>query len=401
MSIHEPHPRCFYPMDNVIQNYAWGSTTSISQLFNIENPTNQPQAEIWMGAHPNGCSRTEINQHSTLLSDLIATDKDAFLSADTNARFGELPYLFKVLAAANALSIQVHPSKAEAEAGYAKEQQAGIPLTAGHRNYKDPNHKPELVYALTPYQAMNGFRSFAQISALFSALNISAISSLVNAFTQNLTSAGLAQFFTELLSLQGEQKAQAVDALLTYADTHKGEPLFALILELADQYPGDIGLFAPLMLNVLTLQPGEAMFLDARTPHAYLKGTGLEIMANSDNVLRAGLTPKHMDVEELVSCTLFEEKPAETLLLAPQVDGQVLSYPIPVPDFKFTVYLSANQQTITTHSAEILLPLDDVMTVSHASGETVTLKKGQSLFIPAYAGGYTLQCAGRVARAHN
>ncbi|MDQ2165117.1 mannose-6-phosphate isomerase, class I [Vibrio anguillarum] len=391
----------FFLMDNVIQNYAWGSTTSIQHLFDIANPNNAPQAEIWMGAHPNGCSQIHVNGEPVSLLEMINQDKTAFLSAATATTFGELPYLFKVLAAANALSIQVHPSKQEAEIGFEKENQAGIPLNAGHRNYKDPNHKPELVYALTPYQAMNGFRPITEIVEHFQTLNINAISTLVDAFAHNPTSQGLKTFFSALLSLTGEQKEHAVNALLAYAHHHSGDDLFGLILELAQQYPGDIGLFSPLMLNVLTLAPGEAMFLDARTPHAYLKGTGLEIMANSDNVLRAGLTPKHMDIEELASCTLFEEKPASSLLLKPIEENGALLFPVPVRDFKFAIYLNAAQVNVKINSAEIIFAIDADATLTHDNGESLTVKKGHSIFIPAYAEHYQLSSLGRVARAYN
>ncbi|MEF1306498.1 mannose-6-phosphate isomerase, class I, partial [Vibrio owensii] len=199
-------------------------------------------------------------------------------------------------------SIQVHPNKQQAELGFALEEKQGIPLTAANRNYKDPNHKPELVYALTEYQAMNGFRPTSEIISFFSELAIPELQGLVDDLIANQTPTGLATFFSGLLSLEGEQKEMALTVLLAQARI-TDLPLFNLILELEKQYPGDIGLFAPLMLNVITLQPGDAMFLDAETPHAYLKGTGLEIMANSDNVLRAGLTPKYMDVKELVACT--------------------------------------------------------------------------------------------------
>ncbi|OEE75428.1 mannose-6-phosphate isomerase, class I [Vibrio ordalii FF-167] len=391
----------FFLMDNVIQNYAWGSTTSIQHLFDIANPTKAPQAEIWMGAHPNGCSQIHVNGEPVSLLEMINQDKTAFLSAATATTFGELPYLFKVLAAANALSIQVHPSKQEAEIGFEKENQAGIPLNAGHRNYKDPNHKPELVYALTPYQAMNGFRPITEIVEQFQTLNINAISTLVDAFAYNPTSQGLKTFFSALLSLTGEQKEHAVHSLLAYAHHHSDDDLFELILELAQQYPGDIGLFSPLMLNVLTLAPGEAMFLDARTPHAYLKGTGLEIMANSDNVLRAGLTPKHMDIEELASCTLFEEKPASSLLLKPIEENGALLFPVPVRDFKFAIYLNAAQVNVKINSAEIIFAIDADTTLTHDNGESLTVKKGHSIFIPAYAEHYQLSSLGRVARAYN
>lgn len=394
-------PPCFFRMHNVIQDYAWGSTTSIESLFGIANPETKPQAEIWMGAHPNGCSQIDIAGEATRLAEFIETDKAAIIGEATGKQFGELPYLFKILAAEKALSIQVHPSKAQAEIGFAKEQEAGIPLSAGHRNYKDPNHKPELVYALTPYQAMNGFREFAEIVTLFRCLEITDLHKLVIGLEENQNEDGLRQFFEAMLSLQGAAKDTAVNGLLAYAEQHKDDALFALILDLAEQYPGDIGLFSPLMLNVLTLQPGEAMFLDACTPHAYIKGTGLEIMANSDNVLRAGLTPKHMDIAELVGSTRFVPKPVDTLLLTPEQSEGGLHYPIPVPDFKFSVYQNQQDVELTISSAEILLAIDAPVTIIHSNGETLTVEKGESVFIPNYADCYTATSIGRFARAYN
>ncbi|MDF4805914.1 mannose-6-phosphate isomerase, class I, partial [Vibrio parahaemolyticus] len=180
-------------------------------------------------------------------------------------------------AAEHALSIQVHPSKQDAEIGFEKEQSAGIPLNASHRNYKDPNHKPELVYALTSYQAMNGFRSYAEIIEAFSLCDIDELRAPLDAFKREINSQGLRDFFVHILTMEGETKARALKQLLAHAHaSHQSEQgtdgdVFQLILELSTQYPGDVGLFAPLLLNVITLQPGEAMFLSARTPHAYIK----------------------------------------------------------------------------------------------------------------------------------
>jgi mannose-6-phosphate isomerase len=312
-----------------------------------------------------------------------------------------LPYLFKVLAAEKALSIQVHPSKTQAEIGFAREEADGIPRNAGNRNYKDPNHKPELVFALTPYQAMNGFREIEEIVARFKTLNIAVLDNLVAGFSKEQNEAGLKAFFQGILSIDGDIKKTAVNALLAYAELHQEDALFVLILELAEQYPGDVGLFAPLMLNVLTLQPGEAMFLNACTPHSYIKGTALEIMANSDNVLRAGLTPKYIDVPELVNSTRFLTKPAADLLLAPEHGDGSQHYPIPVPDFKFSVYQQVSDTQVSQQSAEILFAVDAPLTVRHQSGEVITIAKGESLFIPAYARHYTATCNGCFARAYN
>ena len=396
----ETSPR-FYLMDNVIQNYAWGSVDSIARLFDYPNPNKEPQAEIWMGAHPGGCSSVVYNAEKLALSTLIDQNQAHFLSAHSAKRFEGLPFLFKVLAANSALSIQVHPSKAEAEIGYEKENKLGIEFSAANRNYKDPNHKPELVYALTRYDALNGFREYADIIANFDAADVSAIKPLLQAFKDDQTETGLERFFVAILSLEGEEKVSAVSQLIAYAGSNSSERLPSLLLDLSTQYPGDIGLFAPLMLHYITLQPGDAMYLDARTPHAYLRGTGLEVMASSDNVLRAGLTPKHIDIEELSKCTSFAAKPASTLLVDAIENHGEFNYPIPVDDFKFSIYPTAQKAIVQVSSAEIIFAIDEVATLNHANGETITIEKGQSVFIPAASQAYTLTSKGRVARVYN
>ncbi|MFM5520085.1 mannose-6-phosphate isomerase, class I [Aeromonas jandaei] len=389
----------FLLMQNPIQGYDWGSHDSLTTLFGIANPEGKPQAELWMGAHPNGCSDVVVAGQTQKLSTLIERAPAAVLGEATLARFGSLPFLFKVLCAEKALSIQVHPSKAQAEAGFAKEEAAGIDAKAANRNYKDPNHKPELVFALTPYQAMNGFRAIPAILALFERVNLPAIADLTAALAANQNEAGLQHFFHQLLVLEGARKEEALAGLLAFASEHQDEETFALITSLAAQYPGDVGLFSPLLLNVVTLKPGQAMFLDACTPHAYVRGTGLEIMANSDNVLRAGLTPKYIDVAELLDCTRCLAKPDDQIMLAPHVEGSVQHFEVPVPDFTFSVY-PAGEHQLTTASAEILFAIDATVILKRGD-ETLRLEKGQSAFIPAATGSYQLLAEGRVARAGN
>ncbi len=391
----------FFKLDNVIQNYIWGSKTSLNSLFDIPNPDNQTQAELWMGAHANGCSTIHLKGETLLLSDFIKQDKDAVLGEKTNQQFGELPYLFKVLCAENALSVQVHPSKAQAEIGFEQEEKAGIPLTAAHRNYKDPNHKPELVYALTTYNAMNGFRQYNEIIAFFDDLNIDYLNQLITPLKAEQSDAELGAFFKALLSIKGKQKDSCIDTLLTYAAYHQDDFTWRTITELAEQYPGDIGLFSPLLLNTISLQPGEAMFLDACTPHAYIKGTALEIMANSDNVLRAGLTPKHIDVDILISCTRCLPLDKNSILLTPENTDSVLHFPVPVDDFKFSIYQTGQRHQIETQSADIIFALEADVHLTHQSGESLTLKRGESAFIPASAKSYSVDSLGKVARAYN
>ena len=389
----------FLLMQNPIQGYDWGSHDALTTLFGIPNPAGKPQAELWMGAHPNGCSEVVLAGDVQKLSTLINSAPAAVLGDATQARFGSLPFLFKVLCAEKALSIQVHPSKAQAEAGFAREEAAGIDIKASNRNYKDPNHKPELVFALTPYQAMNGFRAIPAILALFDAMALPALAELTAALRQSQDEAGLQHFFHQLLILDGARKEEALTGLLAYAAARPDDETFALITSLAAQYPGDVGLFSPLLLNVVTLKPGQAMYLDACTPHAYVRGTGLEIMANSDNVLRAGLTPKYIDVAELLDCTRCLPKPDDQILLAPHLEGAVQHFEVPVPDFTFSVY-PAGEHALTTASAEILFAIDGTVTLQQGE-QSLRLEKGQSAFVPATTGSYRLLAEGRVARAGN
>jgi mannose-6-phosphate isomerase len=387
----------FFLMNNKIQNYAWGSTDSMTALFDTENPLQEPQAEMWMGDHPNGCSKIFNGEHEVLLSDFIATDVNKILGR--SAVFNAMPFLFKVLAAEKALSVQVHPNKQQAEAGFTLEQKLGIAQDASDRNYRDANHKPELVFALTEYQAMNGFRDLQSIVDDFDCLDICSLSEALNHLKENFCEQGLAQFFSAVLSLQGKQKTQAINLLTHYA-AQQSTIRFDLIKQLATQYPGDIGLFSPLFLNTLTLQPGQAMFLDAGTPHAYIHGTALEIMANSDNVLRAGLTPKHIDVAELIDKTCFNSLNYEQLCLEPIREQQKEHYHVPVDDFRFSVYKQPQKQQVKVDTAEILFAIDASASLRHKSGEEIFFNKGQAVFIPAYAQEYSISTTGTLARAY-
>lgn len=395
--------KAVFKLDNVIQNYIWGSQTAINELFGIGNPDNQPQAEIWMGAHPNGCSK--VAESGMLLSDLIAQDPVGVLGDYTVERFGDLPYLFKVLAADKPLSVQVHPSRNKAIEGYQKENSQGIELAAGNRNYKDANHKPELVYALTFYKAMNGFRPIGDIVSLFNQAGVETLRSEIDALADRPSAKGLQAFFSVVMNLAGERKSAALaelhQAINRTAKTSMARDAFSLIAEFNQEYADDIGLFSPLMLNVVELEPGEAMFLHAETPHAYVKGTGLEIMANSDNVLRAGLTPKHMDVAELIDNTQFVSIDPQHIKLTPYQMENKIGYPIPVDDFGFEVLKAASvEQSQYVRGAEILFCVEGMVTI-RGREELVTLKAGESVFVCSNAKVYHYQGAGTLARAFN
>ncbi|WP_392565280.1 mannose-6-phosphate isomerase [Utexia brackfieldae] len=385
-------------MINGIQHYAWGSHTALTELYGISNPDNQPMAEIWMGAHPL-CSSQIVSQGQTrALRDVIASDPDQYLGKRINQHFGELPFLFKVLCAGQPLSIQVHPSKHAAEIGFARENAAGIALTSPQRNYKDANHKPELVFALTPFWAMNGFREFNEIAQLLKP--VQAAHPALAEFIAQPDATHLSQLFSTLLSLSGDEKQQALAVLQQQIDKQQGLPWEAIRL-IQVFYPDDSGLFSPLLLNVVRLEPGQAMFLYAETPHAYLQGVGLEVMANSDNVLRAGLTPKYIDIPELIANVKFVAKPEQEILMAPQVSGEVTEYPIPVADFAFSLYqVHGKAVELAQDSAAIIFCLSGQIEVSKAA-EKVTLKPGESCFVAANESPVWIEGEGQAARVYN
>lgn len=386
-------------MINAVQHYGWGSKDALTRLYGINNPDNQPMAELWMGAHPKSSSQiTDENGQPIALREFISRDLHATLGDSVAQRFGELPFLFKVLCADEPLSIQVHPSKAAAEVGFDKENRAGIALDAPNRNYKDANHKPELVFALTPFQAMNGFRPLTTIVSLLEP--VAGAHPSIASFLQHPDETHLARLFSELLALHGEEKLLALD-ILKNARQHQQGDAWRTIDLIAEVYPDDSGLFSPLLLNCITLQPGEAMFLYAQTPHAYLKGEALEVMANSDNVLRAGLTPKFIDIPELMANLEFVAKPADQLLARPEQQDDALIFPIPVDDFAFSLHaLSAHPTSLAQASAAILFCVDG-QAVIEKSGQLLALKAGESAFISAQESPVTVSGTGRLARVWN
>ncbi len=310
-----------YEIENVLRDYAWGSTTAIAALLGRPE-SGRPEAELWIGAHPDSPSVARVPEDgtATALDALISRDPEHFLGTDSVARFGpRLPFLAKVLAAAQPLSLQVHPSLEQARAGFARENAEGLAADAPNRNYRDDNHKPEMIFALTPFEALCGFRPAARtreilqhVAAAFDAAEGEA-PALVGALLEDLgaadESAGLRAAFERLItggsSVAGDT-ALVVAALLSGAPLAPYETELATVISLNEKYPGDPGVLISLLLNRISLQPGEAVYLPAGNVHAYLHGLGVEVMASSDNVLRGGLTPKFIDVPELLRTIDFQ-----------------------------------------------------------------------------------------------
>ncbi|WSQ09651.1 mannose-6-phosphate isomerase, class I [Streptomyces sp. NBC_01231] len=361
-------------LDNTIRPYAWGSATAIPRLLGVE-PTGEPQAEMWMGAHPGAPSRTG---RGTLV-EVVEADPERELGAPAVAKFGpRLPFLLKILAAGAPLSLQVHPDLEQAKEGYADEERRNIPIDAPHRNYKDANHKPELICALTEFDGLCGFRDPAEAAGLLNGLGIDALKPYVDLLHARPEDAALREVLTAILTADPDEMARTVTAATSVCTRLGGT--YAPYADIAHHYPGDPGVIAAMLLNHVRLQPGEALFLGAGIPHAYLNGLGVEIMANSDNVLRCGLTPKHVDVPELLRIVRFA--PSDPGVLRPEAsldDEEV--YETPIDEFRLSRYVlpeGAAAHDLTRATPQILL----CAAGSVRAGE-YELTAGQSVFVPA------------------
>jgi mannose-6-phosphate isomerase len=326
------------PMERIvgtIQPYAWGSKTALASLQG-KPESDGPEAELWYGSHPSAPSRFQA----------------------TGAVIGDLPFLVKILAAGAPLSIQTHPNASQARAGFAREEAAGVPLKAPTRTYRDANHKPEIIIALTEFEALCGFRPVDEIASVFHSLGTVHL----NVFADGLgrTPEGIRELLGLLLGLGANDRASLVESLVRVCS----RPSFAandtaqLVLRLHEFYPGDIGCVVALMLNHVTLAPGQAIFLAAGNVHAYIGGLGVEVMATSDNVVRGGLTPKHIDVPELLH--VIDPTPLLHPVFRPTVDAtpgvETVMYHPPVHDFavdRITLE-GATKSWVATHDEIVL-----------------------------------------------
>ncbi|MGW3450639.1 mannose-6-phosphate isomerase, class I [Streptomyces sp. NPDC001076] len=361
-------------LDNTIRPYAWGSPTAIPKLLGVE-PSGEPQAEMWMGAHPGAPSRTA---RGTLV-EVIDADPRAELGEEAVARFGpRLPFLLKILAAGAPLSLQVHPDLEQAREGYEDEERRGIPVDAPDRNYKDANHKPELICALTEFDGLCGFRAPERTAELLDGLGIDSLKPYVDLLRAHPEEAALREVLTAILTADREEMAHTV-AEATAACTRLGGD-YLPYADIAHHYPGDPGVIAAMLLNHVRLQPGEALFLGAGIPHAYLNGLGVEIMANSDNVLRCGLTPKHVDVPELLRIVRFEAGDAGVLRPEAAPDREEV-YETPIDEFRLSRYVlpeGAAAHDLTLPTPQILL-----CTAGSVRVGEYDLAPGRSVFVPA------------------
>ncbi|ROQ80489.1 mannose-6-phosphate isomerase type 1 [Streptomyces sp. CEV 2-1] len=380
-------------LSNTVRPYAWGSTTAIPALLGVA-PTGEPQAEMWMGAHPGAPSRISrpgpgtppdarpgtpqpTTEHP--LTDVIAADPVGELGPATVEKFGpRLPFLLKLLAAGAPLSLQVHPDLAQAQQGYADEERRSVPIDAPHRTYKDANHKPELICALTPFDGLCGFRRPIEAAEAMEGLGVDSLKPYADLLRAHPEEAALREVLTAILTADPARMAETVTAAAAAAERLGGA--YAPYARIAHHFPGDAGVIAAMLLNYVQLQPGEALFLGAGVPHAYLDGLGVEIMANSDNVLRCGLTPKHIDVPELLRIVRFEATDPGILRPEASPSGEEL-YETPVDEFRlsrFDLSAGADPVDVTAATPQILL-----CTAGAPRAGELGLVPGDSVFVPA------------------
>ncbi|MDX2446778.1 MAG: mannose-6-phosphate isomerase, class I [Desulfobacterales bacterium] len=389
---------------NTIQEYAWGSRTAIAELMGQPSPAARPQAEIWMGAHPKAPSLVATENGWDSLLDLIQAQPVEILGKKVAEKFdGKLPYLFKVLAAAEPLSIQAHPGAVDAQEGYAREEALAIPFDALERNYKDPHHKPECLCALTSFWGLCGFRNISETATLLHQLCPESLQESFNQLDKPIPDFSTQAFFQSIMHMSSRKQAGVVREAVNHAEARKHErPEYDWVVRLHHAYPSDIGVIFPAILNLVHLQPGQALFLEQGELHAYLSGVGIELMANSDNVLRGGLTSKHVDVAELMRILSFKEKDVE-ILLPENREQQVGVYQTPAREFELSVItLDAGGQYTgqADRSVEILLCTSGqhIITESH-SMKPLEFKKGSSVLVPAAVPGYTIHGEGVIYKA--
>ncbi len=394
-------------LHNSIRHYAWGSRTGIAEFLGRPSPAAEPEAELWMGAHPGAPSEVEIGGRRVSLAEVIAEHPREVLGAAADLHGATLPFLFKVLAAGQALSIQAHPNRRQAAAGCRREDELGIARDDALRNYRDANHKPEVLCAVTTFVVLRGFRPPAEILDLMRPLGLpDALPEVGSA----LRSGDLESFFGAYMSLERERfDAALARALVRIGDRHgtgtdtgtdtDTDNAFAWVEKLERQFPGDRGVLAPLFLHLLELSPGEAIFTGPGVLHSYLDGVGIELMANSDNVVRGGLTSKHADVQELLRILRFE--PETPRLLSSITDRGVRRYQTVAGEFDLSVLEVEPEAPCQAPGggACILLCTRGRGTIRSTGDAPLAFDRGDCLLVPAAAGSYLIAGSASLYRA--
>jgi mannose-6-phosphate isomerase class I len=377
-----------------VQHYAWGSTDAIPELLGQANPKHEPFAELWLGAHPDLPALVTIGSGEIALNRLTGAAGPVLLGETAFEQFdGVFPFLMKILSAAKPLSIQAHPNTEQAESGFARENHAGLDLDDPQRNYKDDKHKPELISALEDFYALRGFRPLEELDRTVHAMP--ELSDL--APDETLTHDGMVDLYVDLMQLPQREVNRRLIPFMQRLRTAskdrefgKADPEYWAIRaddEFSRDDHKDRGLFSVFLLNLVHLRPGQGMYLPAGEPHSYLEGTGVEIMANSNNVLRGGLTRKRVDVEELLSVLTFEcGKPTVLELERNRGSATHARYVTPASEFELSrVQLKSGERHIAggTHGAELGIVLEGKLKIDSRNGSNLDLDRGQSFLVPS------------------
>lgn len=388
-------------LSGAVKDYAWGSTSAISDFTGIDFGGRRV-AELWFGAH-NG---TQALAGGRPLAEVIAADPTGILGEDVSARFdGQLPFLLKLIAPEQPLSLQVHPGKELAESGFQAEEEAGIPLDSPRRNYRDRNHKPEMIFALTRFEAFAGFRAPRRAIEVLENLNAPLAREMREILRANPGYRGLRAVARKLLAPLDEERQTQIEAVITACQdrldrgTSPSLRVDRQAVALARTYPSDPGAVLSLLLNPVTLRPGEALFIPTGAVHAYVSGLGIEVMSSSDNVLRAGLTPKHIDAGEALRCMDFHGAPP--VRIAPEMNGRGTGiYYAPVDDFELSVSEITGEEWIPIpgRGPRILLGISGDLEVG-IGGSIETIRTGEAIFIAAAEGAVRSRGNGKLAQA--
>jgi mannose-6-phosphate isomerase len=379
-----------------VRTYAWGSRTAIADFTGRSTPTPHPEAELWFGAHPGDPAWLDTRDGERSLLEAVTDDPEGQLGVAVRERFGDtLPFLMKVLAADEPLSLQAHPNALQAIEGFEREERAGIPINSPIRNYRDRSHKPELAVALTRFEAMAGFREVDRTIELMKALAVSDLDPYIALLAGQSDADGLRAVFTTWITAPQPDLDVLVPAVVDGAINYvrSGATEFQVeaktVLELGERYPMDAGVLASLLLNRFALDPGQAIYLPAGNLHAYLHGMAVEVMANSDNVLRGGLTPKHVDVPELLRVLDFTPAPESSIHPSMVCDGPESLYVTPFDEFALSCVgidgadLGHEIDAAVRHEGPQILLCTRGSVVVHAKSESVTLNRGQAAWVPA------------------
>ncbi|MDR0512009.1 MAG: mannose-6-phosphate isomerase, class I [Treponema sp.] len=412
----------FYELLNTVKNYEWGSTEWLAALMGQKNVSKVPQAELWMGVHQSSPSRLLMpNGEEVSLQELIDSDREKFLGSEVSQNFGKLPFLFKVLAAAKPLSIQAHPNKKQAEEGFMDENLIGIPLDDRMRNYHDSNHKPEIICALSPFASLCGFRQIDEIKNFLDILIKTARSQthlqeeferLYKALQQQDENPYKA-FLSSLLAMKAETvkdvtsliRSTQQELINEYGQYNTEWNLCAYFSKL---HPHDPAILSPFYLNVIELNPGQAMYLPAGVLHSYIHGLGIELMADSDNVLRGGLTPKHVDTFELLRILDFCAFTPE-IISAPNPLPALFTYDRKAEEFALSVlHGECADIPYTVFGPSIVIITEGSAKIASPEGGQLLLHSGQSVFIPAnekpeitFSGTFTAYAAGAPSKTNH